>query len=220
MSLKTLLGVFYAIILLVTFSFGTKTSMSNKRPLEEKQISMFLRFGHVDSVNTLSLDKNDTNSVVQFLIKNNTDSLATFYETWNAWGFFNFKFEMIVQDSVFKATRYTCCIDRNFPSAIMLFPGDSMEFSMKTVACDTSRRWDCFWGFPSTKLKQVKIRAVYSFWDVIDEPRDTMQELYMSFIYSYHPGKFKKLTKEQKLRSFVKSKFYSPYYLVDIRVHD
>ena len=157
---------------------------------------------------------------IRVVIRNETDTLASFYEDWNSWGFDAISFELTKNDTVITLHRGGGCWDKNYPSSIMLFPGDSMVSYYKIIEC-TQETCHCFYNmpkgtsFPKENLKGVKILAIYQM--NLENHRNLFYEQLKSkgipgdliFMSSAHPKRFEKLTIEQKLRSFVQDQLTS-----------
>ena len=71
--------------------------------------------------------KNNSCFDASVLIINNTDTVASFFEDWNMWGWFNIRFKIKTRDSVFFIYKEDRDWTKNFPSCKTLFPGDTME---------------------------------------------------------------------------------------------
>ncbi|MCU7552847.1 hypothetical protein OCK74_27255 [Chitinophagaceae bacterium LB-8] len=159
----------------------------------------------------------DLNPDVKIVIINNTDTLASFYESWNAWGNDAVMLELQMNDTVYKLHRVNdCWLNKNFPSAVMLFPGDSVMFYFKIVGCTPKSSCACFYSlprglrFPTNNLASAQLRAYYqlnlenhltNLDDQLTMPKEMGD---VSIIYpKSHYKKFRKLTVLQKMRSFV-----------------
>ena len=174
-----------------------------------------------DSSITVKGPTDDPDPNIKIVIKNNTDTCATFYEAWNSWGHDAFQLEITKRDTVFILYRDSeCDLTRNYPSAVMLFPGDSLIFYLKVRHCFKGA-CTCFLAprgvkFPTDNLLGSKIRAIYQ---VNKEglQADVSSQLESpawagAFIFlnnKSHIDKFCNLTFEQKIKSFCQEKLIS-----------
>jgi hypothetical protein len=97
---------------------------------------------------------------VNVLIINHTDTVASFFEDWNSWGYFNINFQIKSGDSTYTIYKRVRAWDKNFPSYETLFPGDTMElkFFLDYGHCSTSP----FNGYISiTPNGRNTIKAIY-----------------------------------------------------------
>jgi hypothetical protein len=97
---------------------------------------------------------------IQLLIINHTDTVASFFEDWNSWGYFNIYFEVKVDDSIYRINKRQRDWPKNFPSFKVLFPGDTLKlsFDKKLPYCD-------FYQFSNliqpSNNSNTSIRAIY-----------------------------------------------------------
>lgn len=104
---------------------------------------------------------------LKLVIQNNTDTVTTFYRTWNIWGDNAIRFELTIKDSVFNLYYSSYCDSRNFPEAKILQPGDSMVILIKVQQCYYRGPCPCLYSlpreyrFPSDQLLHAKLRAYY-----------------------------------------------------------
>ena len=205
------------VIFLLLFSMATIAFSQGKiAGKHEKTISVSLIFPKSENKSIISGAANDSTVDVNFVIKNNTDTIAGFFEEWNSWGFYNFGFELITPDTVLQLYRAGGCWGKNFPSAVMLFPGDSLIFPLYIRRCQP-RICDCFAGLPAKYLENAEIRAVYQLLE--ENFQFYMEDVQRSdevllFLRSSHRRKMEKLTPAQKIRSFVHDRLLSEKYQI------
>ena len=99
---------------------------------------------------------------IKVLIINNTDTINSFFEDWNAWGYNSLRFDVKAGDSVYHLYRKEKFDwGKNFPSFEVLFPGDTMIFEYKDepTACNFSQ----FRGLHNVITRgNYSIKAVYN----------------------------------------------------------
>jgi len=182
----------------------------------KKNILLTIEFPRSSYDNIVSADDKDSAFDIRLIIKNNTDTLASFYEDWNLWGFYNISFELRSRDTTLLLPRGGGCWGKNFPSSTMLFPGDSIIFSYKLTTCDR-HSCDCFLDLPKKSLEDVQIRAIY---ELQNENHLSQIEGVIKYgeimllMGSSHPKKFQKLSLSQKIKSYVPDKLYSESYAI------
>ncbi len=74
------------------------------------------------------LTSSDSIYQVDITLINRTDGIASFYEDWNMWGYYNMRFVLYSNLKTDTIHRYDKMWDKNFPTFIALLPGDSMMF--------------------------------------------------------------------------------------------
>lgn len=85
-------------------------------------------------------ERNDPCFAVKILFINNTDTINSFFEDWNLWGWDNLYFEVKQRDSIFHIyKKFKGDFAKNFPSFRVLFPGDTMSFSYPLHECEFSQ---------------------------------------------------------------------------------
>lgn len=97
---------------------------------------------------------------VKVLIINHTDTIASFFEDWNSWGYFNLSFQVATIDTTFILYKKSRNWPKNFPSFKTLFPGDTLllAYSLDYEYCDDSQ----FEGTISkATTRPTKIKAIY-----------------------------------------------------------
>ncbi len=93
------------------------------------------------------------------VLKNNTDSIACFYEDWNLWGYDNLNFEIKIADKVYHYFNWAKnSWDKNFPSYKVLNPGDSLIFTRTQELICRKTIFPCL---TAANYDSVKIRAIY-----------------------------------------------------------
>lgn len=125
---------------------------------DEKRVELLLSFPYSGGK---PVDKEqDFSFYAKVVIKNNTDAIASFYEDWNMWGYFNIAFQVRSTrgiDTLYKKMRNW---DKNFPSYEALFPGDSMV--MYFHLRDTKYESSPFEGYlPMPEKGLLGIKAIY-----------------------------------------------------------
>ena len=103
--------------------------------------------------------KYNYDSSFSVIIKNNTDSMTSFYEDWNMWGYYNIHFEIIVHGKIeYFTKREKRGWDKNFPFYSALKPGDSMIINYTK---DCSCQWSEFPCLTEKNYDSAKIKVVY-----------------------------------------------------------
>jgi hypothetical protein len=163
----------------------------------------------------------DTIRKIRITLRNNTDSLASFYESWNMWGRDAVKLELNVHNKIYCLFSAGDCWDQSYPSSIMLFPGDTVSFDFPMIECKRGT-CPCFYSmprgldFPHKGLKGARLRALYSV-NLENHQQEVLDSLKYASPYTYyylmrpasHPKEFSKLSLERKMRSFVHSELIS-----------
>jgi hypothetical protein len=104
---------------------------------------------------------------IKLVILNNTDTAATFYQTWNIWGDDAIRLELTIKDSVFILHYSSFCSSNNYPAAETLRPGDSMCVYIKVEKCYERGPCPCLYSmpkeyrFPIKHLRGAQLRAFY-----------------------------------------------------------
>jgi len=168
----------------------------------------------------------DSLADIKVVIKNNTDTPASFYKTWNSSGYDAIKLQITSGDTLLTLHYTGCWANKNYPAAELLFPGDSMIFYYR-IDCKTKEGCGCFvthqkgTDVPFSGLKGRAIRAVYQN-DLLVHDQDISNaekegKVFPDFISisNRHTKKFSKLTLEQKRRSFVRDKLVSEVSYID-----
>lgn len=131
-------------------------------------VSIELSMPYGDSLRWLGLcwDQNP----VDIIIRNQTDSTVYFYEDWNSWGFYNFKFQIETEDSVYLVTRTNHGWWKNFPSIHHLNPKQSLVFHYNLIdsACtehnasiERIKGLEQWTGLPQREYDYARIQVVY-----------------------------------------------------------
>ena len=97
---------------------------------------------------------------LRVLIINHTDTVASFFEDWNSWGYFNLSFQVTTTNLTYTLHKRDRDWPKNFPSFKTLFPGDTISFtySLEYDYCTSSQ----FAGTISrTNNQATKIKVVY-----------------------------------------------------------
>jgi hypothetical protein len=71
---------------------------------------------------------NDSAMIARLVFYNHSDSIASFYEGWNSWGYFNISFEIETKEGSYRVYPMDRDWNKNFPSYHILFPGDSVVY--------------------------------------------------------------------------------------------
>jgi len=97
---------------------------------------------------------------VRVLIINHTDTVASFFEDWNSWGYFNISFQVTALNTTYVVSKKARDWDKNFPSYKTLFPGDtlSVKYSFDYGGC-VSSSFNA--TIPQPRTTRIKIQAVY-----------------------------------------------------------
>lgn len=106
---------------------------------------------------------------VNVLIINHTDTVASFFEDWNSWGYFNLSFQVTTIDTTYDVYKKSRDWPKNFPSFKTLFSGDTMSltYALDYGSCNSSQ----FAGTISRISEQpIKIKAVYQL------PKETLED--------------------------------------------
>lgn len=96
----------------------------------------------------------------RILIINYTDTVASFFEDWNLWGWFNINFKIKTIDTTYTVYKRTRDWTRNFPSYKTLFPGDTLEleYLLSDGACESTQ----FDKFPfKSKIELISFQVFY-----------------------------------------------------------
>lgn len=138
-------------------------------------------------------------SIFLVVIKNNTDTIASFYEDWNSWGYYNFYFKIICSDTSFVIYRPDKDFTKNFPSFKSLNPGDSMTTIFPVNFYQFSNKYD--W-FKKIAYLNSKIVACYQLNERVHE--------FETFYYPYFGRNYNDSIKAIKVyQSFPLNKFES-----------
>src|SRR5690349_14953516 len=69
----------------------------------------------------------DSSLLARIVINNNSDTLVSFYEDWNLWGYYNISFEIRTTCGTYTIQKIEkMAWDKNYPSYKTIFPGDSL----------------------------------------------------------------------------------------------
>ncbi len=145
-------------------TFSTVTS----NQIVDDGVSIELSMPYGDSLRWLGIcwDKNP----VDVIIRNHSDSMIYFYEDWNSWGYYNFKFKIETKDSIYLITRTNHSWWRNFPSIHTINPNQSLvfHFDLTDSACfehnaaiEKVRGLKQWTGLPQKKYESAKISVIY-----------------------------------------------------------
>jgi len=204
--------VLYSSLLLYSFLFETnlfsqKFTKNNLR----KEITISLSFPKLAYENIVSTKCKDSSIDMIVILKNLTDSIASFYDDWNTWGFYNISFEIATSDTIYKLIRLKSGWDKNFPSFTTLLPGDSLvlKYNILGSVCDSL---EFFARMPQHSIDSAKIKAIYQL----------EMENHLAVIRDLIPYKDEKGRKkaEKIIRSFVKDKLISKEYQIKFEADD
>lgn len=125
---------------------------------DDKRVELSLSFPYRDGK---QVDKDqDFSFYAKVVIKNNTDTVASFYEDWNMWGYFNITFQIHSTKGIDTLHKKMRDWDKNFPSYQTLFPGDSMVLFFQLR--DTRYQNSPFKGYlPEQGQGLLGIKAIY-----------------------------------------------------------
>ena len=128
-----------------------------KKPAASKNIELHLRFPSGMNGNTEGTGL--TTLQAKVIIKNNTDTVASFYEDWNAWGYFNLSFQVRSRSGIDTLTKRIVDFNRNFPSYKVLFPGDSMVLTYNLPYQFHNSKFQSL--LPKNMKELLSIKAIY-----------------------------------------------------------
>lgn len=131
-------------------------------------VSIELSMPYGDSLKWLGIcwDKNP----VDVIIRNHSDSMIYFYEDWNSWGFYNFKFQIVTNDSIYLISRTNNVWWKNFPTIHSINPDQSLvfHFDLTDSSCfehnaaveriNGLKQWS---GLPQKEYESAKISVIY-----------------------------------------------------------
>ena len=130
-------------------------------------MSIELSIPHGDELRRLN-NCIDLENNVFIILTNNTDSTIRLYENWNSYGYYNFSFEINLNDSIHVVTRPQKLWYRNFPTHHSILPNEKIvfQFDLIDTACAQTRffrgiKEDGWVGFPN-QTDTAQIRAIYS----------------------------------------------------------
>lgn len=136
--------------------------------ISNNDVSIELSLPHGDSLRYFGPCWNK--NPVDVIIRNNTDSVIHFYESWNSWGHYNFYFKIETADSTYLIKRTRNVWWRNFPSYHSVNPEQSLVFHFelldsscfyhdpKTERIRGTQQWT---GFPQKNNEIAKIQVIY-----------------------------------------------------------
>lgn len=203
----------FFLVFLIFVSGGNLYSQKIAKQLNAKEITLTLSFPKSNVENVVSTHCEDSTMDVIVVIKNQTDTVASFYQDWNSWGFYNTNFEIIAGDSVYNLSRITAGWDKNIPSYHILSPGDSLilQYNIEGENCNPFR---FFFGMPKISLASAKVRAIYQLWDLESHTSmaATCPNCYQDYRVRHKNFKGKKKTSVEIVRSFVTAKLVSKNY--------
>jgi hypothetical protein len=153
---------------------------------------------------------------IKLVILNNTDTTATFYQTWNSWGDNAIQLELTTKDSVFTLHYASFCSSNNYPAAEILRPGDSMCVYIKVEKCYERGPCPCLYSmpkgyrFPINNLRGAQLRAFYRM-NLENHQQEIHSSLENAKLLDSVGDKSGKIVSEQKkyLRTFVTSELVS-----------
>jgi hypothetical protein len=166
MESNTMLSIYF-FLLFLNQPFDADTS-AKKKPAGDLEFKIV--YVRPNSRNSSCLN-------TKILIKNNTDTAASFFEDWNMWGWFNIRLEIKTADTTYILEKKDRDWDKNFPSYETLFPGDSLElkYLLSFGTCDSSQ-------FNNILYKPTSIRAIYRLGKEVLESAELKGEIK----YKYH----------------------------------
>jgi len=120
---------------LLIMQLPERASVPSKKMAAEKNLELQIFFPENQKRIQLNSCLN-----VNVLIINHTDTVTSFFEDWNSWGYFNISFQIRSGDTTYTVYKKDRDWDKNFPSFKTLFPGDTMQmkFSLNINDCDSS----------------------------------------------------------------------------------
>jgi hypothetical protein len=154
------------IILLIGQLIGALETSSKPARFTEKIVELQILFPNGKMETTSGCLK------VQVLFINHTDTVTSFFEDWNSFGYFNIHFELKTANKSFFLEKGVKQWDKNFPSYKALFPGDTMvlTYSLNHDLCYLSE----FSGIiPLPSAGSSTIRAIYQL------SRETLEEAHL-----------------------------------------
>ncbi|MEQ1676796.1 MAG: hypothetical protein ABL876_08850 [Chitinophagaceae bacterium] len=86
--------------------------------------------------------------------------MASFFDDWNSWGYYNIHFEVKTSDSTYFIYKKKKDWPRNYPSFSTLFPGDSLSLSF-TLSCGHCADSPFSGMIDRTTDHPIRIKALY-----------------------------------------------------------
>ena len=199
--MKALLKAFIPLLFLMQVQENT----SNKKSVTNQKGEIEIRISDTNSKKTRC--NNNYDSTFSVIIKNNTDSIASFYEDWNMWGYYNLYFKInLKEDTIYFTKKQKEGWDKNFPSYYALNPGDSMIIDYTK---DCSCKWSEFRCLPAGNYESVKIKAIYELQKGLHELQNFLPHLCIN--------RSDNRTTTEIYKSFPSSKIESKEFSVEIR---
>ncbi|RYY88487.1 MAG: hypothetical protein EOO15_08965 [Chitinophagaceae bacterium] len=128
---------------------------------QPKQIELRLSFPRATDTTSFSVACKDDRPDIRIVLFNGTDSVASFFEDGNSWGFHSLYFELETPDTMYLLSRFRSGFGKGAPALRVLFPGDSLVFScdLRGRACKGKQGFE---NIPMGRiLDEVRIRAIY-----------------------------------------------------------
>jgi hypothetical protein len=150
-------------------------------PLSSKKIEVKLSFPYRGQT---FIACHDLSLFARVVIVNHTDTVASFYEDWNMWGYFNIAFEIRTDKGVDTILKRGRNWPKNFPSFVSLFPNDSLVLSYNLLNSDCQQ--SVFTGsVPSPKHGLKGIKAIYQ----LDSSLHALANVDNEIKHKYHEPK-------------------------------
>lgn len=108
------------VLLLLTPHTFRNYKISPETRVSEKNIEIQIASIQRNLKNKACLD-------TKVLILNNTDTIASFFDDWNSWGWYNINFKIKSIDTTYYLNKKDRDWPKNYPSYKTLFPGDTMK---------------------------------------------------------------------------------------------
>lgn len=159
---------------------------------------------------------------IRLVLRNHTDSVASFYLPSCAWGDNAIRLELKIRDSIFILYYASFCNTRFIPFAKVLQPGDSMVILLKIEQCYQRGPCPCLYSlprnfrFPLNSLKGAQLRAFYKADpEYLDQNKDIeLEEAKRTDSLSHKKNTVLK-KKEKYQASFVRSELVSNTVSID-----
>jgi hypothetical protein len=152
---------------LLTLLFAVQLFLTNGNRLpqrkqafsnDDKRIELMLSFPYRGGKQVG--EDQDFSFYAKVVIKNNTDTVASFYEDWNMWGYLILPFQVHTTKGIDTLHKKMRDWPKNFPSFQVLFPGDSLVLNYALGY--TKHQSSVFEGYlPQPRNGLLGIKAIY-----------------------------------------------------------
>ena len=145
---------------------NSTNELQNQGDVEGVSIELSMPYG--DSLRLFGICWQE--NPVEIIVRNQSDSVVNFYQSWNSWGFYNFSFQIETNDSIYHIKRTRNVWFKNFPSFHSINPNESLVFHFNLIdsTCFNPedkitisrglQRWN---GLPNKEYESAKIKVMY-----------------------------------------------------------